>query len=133
MCCRLSDKVVADGPAVLPGRSARTLKVHFTEPVTFGFSSISMSGRSTPDARRSKLGPRRCTLLRRIVCSVNACFALFLSEAHLGVADGPRTGELSKKLLLSRIIYGILDSRLRIYIYGLMHLRINQLGKLVSP
>jgi hypothetical protein len=43
--------------------------------------------------------------------------------------DGPRTGEFSKKLLLS----GIPDSRLRIDIEGLMHMRINQLGKLVSP
>jgi hypothetical protein len=92
MCRQLSDKVVADGPVVHPGWSARTLKVHFTEPITFGFSSISMSGRSAPDARRSKLGPGRCTLLRRIVRSVNACFALFLSEAHLGVVDGPLEG-----------------------------------------
>jgi hypothetical protein len=37
MCHQMSDKVVADGPAVHPGRSARTLKMHFTEPVTFGF------------------------------------------------------------------------------------------------
>jgi hypothetical protein len=29
---------------------------------------------------------------------------------------GPRIGEFSKKLLLSGIIYGILDSRLRIYV-----------------
>jgi hypothetical protein len=26
-----------NGPVVHPGRSARTLKIHFTEPVTFGF------------------------------------------------------------------------------------------------
>jgi hypothetical protein len=26
-----------DGPTVHPGRSARTLKMHFTEPVTFRF------------------------------------------------------------------------------------------------
>jgi hypothetical protein len=31
------------------------------------------------------------------------------------------------------MIYDILDSRLRIDIDGLMHLRNNQLGKLVSP
>jgi hypothetical protein len=37
-----------------------------------------------------------------------------------------------KKLLLSGIIYGIPDSRLRIEIDELMHLRHNQLGKLVS-
>jgi hypothetical protein len=47
--------------------------------------------------------------------------------------DGPRIGEFSKKLLMSGIIYDILDSRLRIDIDGLMHLRNNQLGKLVSP
>jgi hypothetical protein len=32
------DKAVVDGPDVHPGRSVRTLKMHFTEPVTFGFS-----------------------------------------------------------------------------------------------
>jgi hypothetical protein len=37
MCRQMSDKVVADGPVVHPGRSVRTLKIHFTEPVTFGF------------------------------------------------------------------------------------------------
>jgi hypothetical protein len=47
--------------------------------------------------------------------------------------DGPRIGEFFKKLLLSGIIYDIPDNRLRIEIDGLMHLRINQLGKLVSP
>jgi hypothetical protein len=47
--------------------------------------------------------------------------------------DSPHIGEFSKKLLLSRIIYGIPDSRIRINMVGLMHLRINQLGKLVSP
>jgi hypothetical protein len=47
--------------------------------------------------------------------------------------DSPHTCEISKKLLLFEMIYGILDSRLRIDIDGLMHLRNNQLGKLVSP
>jgi hypothetical protein len=37
ICCQMSDKVVADGPAVHPGWSARTLEMHFTEHVTFGF------------------------------------------------------------------------------------------------
>jgi hypothetical protein len=57
-------------------------------------------------------------------------FAVFLSEAHPSVADGPpqvprRSGHryFSKKLLLSGIIYGIPDSRLRIVVYELMHLR----------
>jgi hypothetical protein len=52
---------------------------------------------------------------------------------HRKGSDGPRTGEFSKKLLLSRIIYGIPDYQLRIEIDGHMHMRINQLGKLVSP
>ena len=38
-----------------------------------------------------------------------------------------------KKLLLSGIIYGTPDSRLRIEINGLMRLSIGQIGKLVSP
>jgi hypothetical protein len=33
----MSGTVVADGPVVHPGRSVRTLIIHFTEPVTFGF------------------------------------------------------------------------------------------------
>jgi hypothetical protein len=67
-------------------------------------------------------------------------FAVFLSEAHLGVADGPPQGSgrsvhrcFSKKLLMSRIIYSIPNSRLRIVVDELMHLRNDQLGKLVSP
>jgi hypothetical protein len=36
--------------------------------------------------------------------------------------DGPHTGEFLKKLLLSGIIYGILNSRLRIDIDELMYL-----------
>jgi hypothetical protein len=47
--------------------------------------------------------------------------------------DGLRTGVISKKFLLSRIIYGIPDSRLRIDVDKLMHLRNSQLSKLVSP
>jgi hypothetical protein len=52
---------------------------------------------------------------------------------HRKGPDGPHTTEFSKKLLLTGIIYGIPDSRLRIDIDGLMHLRNNQLIKLVSP
>jgi hypothetical protein len=47
--------------------------------------------------------------------------------------DGPRTSEFSKKLLLFGIIYGTPNSRLRIEMVGLIHLRINQLGKQASP
>jgi hypothetical protein len=37
MCHQMSDKAVGHGPAVHPGRSARTLKMNFNEPVTFRF------------------------------------------------------------------------------------------------
>ena len=36
--------------------------------------------------------------------------------------DGPRVGVFPKKLLLSEILYGILDSRLRTVVDELMHL-----------
>jgi hypothetical protein len=36
----MSDKVVTDGPTVHSRWSTRTLKMDFTEPVTFGFSSF---------------------------------------------------------------------------------------------
>jgi hypothetical protein len=54
-------------------------------------------------------------------------------KVHRKGPDGPRIRKFSKKTLLSVIIYGIPDSQLRIQTIGLMHLRINQLGKLVSP
>jgi hypothetical protein len=67
-------------------------------------------------------------------------FAVFLSEAHPGVADGPPQWArlsahwcFSKNLLRSRIIYGIPDSQLRIVVDELIHLTNDQLGKLVSP
>jgi hypothetical protein len=67
-------------------------------------------------------------------------FSVFLSEAHPDVADGlpqepGRSAHrcFSKKLLLFGIIYSIPDSRLRIVVDELMHLRNDQLGKLVSP
>jgi hypothetical protein len=47
--------------------------------------------------------------------------------------DGPRIGIFQKNLLMSGIIYGIPNSRLRIVVDKLMHLRNDQLGKLVSP
>jgi hypothetical protein len=34
---QMSNMAVVDGPAVHPGRSARMLKMNFTEPLTFGF------------------------------------------------------------------------------------------------
>ena len=85
---QMSDKAVEDGPVVHPGRSARTLKIHFTEPVTFGFFWFSPTGRSAPEAGRSALGLGWCSLLLRTVRGVNNVFAVFLSEAHPSVADG---------------------------------------------
>jgi hypothetical protein len=70
---QMSDKAVADSPVVHPGRSARTLKIHFTEPVTFGFFWFSSTGRSAPEARQSVLGLERCWLLHRTVRSVDLC------------------------------------------------------------
>jgi hypothetical protein len=67
-------------------------------------------------------------------------YAVFLSEPHFGVVDGPPQGPgrsalrcFYKKLLLSGIIYGILDNRFRIVVDELMHLLNDQLGKPVSP
>jgi hypothetical protein len=68
---QMSDKAVTDGPVVHLGRSARTLKIHFTEPVTFGFFWFSPTGRSVPEAGRSALGLGRCSLLHRTVHSVD--------------------------------------------------------------
>jgi hypothetical protein len=81
-----------------------------------------MVRRSTPDAGRSALGLGRCSFLLRTIHSVNATFAVFLSEAHPSVVEGLPQGaravhaqeNFQKKLLLSRTIYGIPDSRLRI-------------------
>jgi hypothetical protein len=71
----MSDTAVADDPAVHPEWSARTLKMNFTELVTFGFLWFSMCGRTAPEAGRSELDPGRCFLLLRIVRSVNVSFA----------------------------------------------------------
>jgi hypothetical protein len=53
MCRQMLDKAVANSLAVHPGRSARMLKMNFTEPVTFGFSGFSTTGWSTPEVERS--------------------------------------------------------------------------------
>jgi hypothetical protein len=56
-------------------------------------------------------------------------FAMFQSEGHSGVTGGPLQGSgrsthrsISIKLLMYGIIYGILDSRLRIDVDELMPL-----------
>jgi hypothetical protein len=71
---QMSDKAVADGPVVHSGRSARTLIIHFIEPVTFGFFWFFTTGWSAPEAGRSALGLGRCSLLHRTVRSVELYF-----------------------------------------------------------
>jgi hypothetical protein len=108
--------------------------MHFTEPVTFGFSGFSMR----PDGPRLVSDGARFSFGQSTVQTM--FFVVFLSDAHPSVADGPQQGLrrpvhgcFSKKLLLSRIIYCISDSRVRIVVDELMHLRNDQLGNLVSP
>jgi hypothetical protein len=137
----MSDKVVADGLVVHPGRSTRTLKMNYTEPVIFGFF-LGLQQQDglclRPDGPRLVSNGARFSIGRSIV--LTCVFAVFLSEAHPSVADDPPQGPersahrcFSKNLLLARIIYGIPDSRLRIVVDELIHLTNDQLGKLVSP
>jgi hypothetical protein len=86
---QMSDKAVADGPVVHPGQSARTLKIHFTEPVTFEFFWFSPTGWSAPEARRSALvsNGARFSIGQSVV--LTCIYAVFLSKAHFGVTDGP--------------------------------------------
>jgi hypothetical protein len=74
MCHQMSDKAVADGPAVHLGRSTRMLKCILPNPSPSGFSGFSTTGRSALEAGRSALGLEQCLLLLRTVRSVNICF-----------------------------------------------------------
>ena len=65
------------------GRSARlartvreAAKIHFSEPVTFGFFGFLPTGRSAPEAGRSARGLGRSSLFLRTVCSGNLCFCI---------------------------------------------------------
>jgi hypothetical protein len=66
--------------------------MNFSELDTFEFLWFSMGGWSASEAGWSELGPGQCSLLLQTLHSVNASFAKYLSEAHLGVADGPLEG-----------------------------------------
>jgi hypothetical protein len=65
------------------GRSARlartvreAAKIHFSEPVTFGFFGFLPTGRSAPEAGRSARGLGWSLLFLRTVCSGNLCFCI---------------------------------------------------------
>jgi hypothetical protein len=86
-----------------------------------------------PEAGRSALGLGWCSLLLRTVRSVNDVFCSVPVRGSPWCHGRSAHRCFSKKLLLSRIIYGIPDCQLRIVVDELMHLRNDQLGKLVSP
>ena len=81
------------------GRSARlartvreAAKIHFSEPVTFGFFGFLPTGRSAPEAGRSARGPDGLRFSSGQSVVETCVFALVLSEDHLGVADGSPQG-----------------------------------------
>jgi hypothetical protein len=76
---QMSDKAVTDGSAMHPGRSARTLKMNFTEPITFGFFWFFNDRTVRARGRTVRAWSRWCSLLHRTVCSVNLHFSVFLS------------------------------------------------------
>jgi hypothetical protein len=92
--------------------------MNFTEPVTFGFFLVLQRPEGPclrPDGQRLVSDGARFFFGWSVVLTY--VFAEFLSKAHPSVADGPPQGSgrsahtcFSKKLLLSRIIYGIPDS-----------------------
>jgi hypothetical protein len=92
----MSDKAVADGLALHPRQSARTLKMHFTEPVTFGFLVFQRSDgpHLRPDNLHLVSDGSRFSFGQFIV--LTRVFAMFLSEAHPGIVDGPHIGEFPK-------------------------------------
>jgi hypothetical protein len=80
-----------------------------------------------PEAGRSARGLGRCLLFLRTIHSVHLGFCcprhtLVSRTVRRKGPDGPLLVCFSKKLLLSGIIYGIPDSRLRIVVDELMHL-----------
>jgi hypothetical protein len=87
---QMSDKTVADGLAVHPGRSARTQKNEFYRTRHLrGFLVLQrLDGpRLRPDGLRLVSDGARFSIGRSVV--LTCVFAMFLSEAHPGVADGP--------------------------------------------
>jgi hypothetical protein len=119
----MSDKAVADDSIVHPGRSARTLKMHFTEPVTSRFFWFFNDQTVCAWSRMVLASPSDSSQCKRCFCSVPV-----RGSPWCHGRSTPRC--FSKKLLVFGIIYGILDSRHRIIVDELMHLRNDELGKL---
>jgi hypothetical protein len=88
--------------------------------------------------KRSAFGLGWCSLLLRIVHNVNLCFCNVpvrgspWCRGRRKGPDGPRIGVFQKDSVVRNNL-GILDNRLRIVVDKLVHLRNDQLGKLVSP
>jgi hypothetical protein len=100
----MSDKAVTDGPAVHPGRSARTLKMHFTEPVTFEFFLVFQRAdipRLRPDGPSLvSNGALFCfgqsVVLMHVLHSSCPRHTLVSGTVGRKGLDGPRTDELLK-------------------------------------
>jgi hypothetical protein len=102
MCRQMLDKAVADGPAIYSGRSERTLKMYFTEPITFGFFLFFQrpdGPRLRPDSPCLVPDGARFSFGRSVVLTY--VFAEFLSKAHPIVADSLRIGVFPKSFSCS--------------------------------
>jgi hypothetical protein len=86
------------------------------------FSGFSPTGRSALEAGRSALGLGRCSLLHWTVRSVDLCLRSVLVRGSSWCCGRSVLRCFSKKLLLSGIIYGIPNSRVRMVVDELMHL-----------
>jgi hypothetical protein len=71
MCRQISDKGSRGRPGRAPQTVRKDAKIHFTEPVTFGFLCFAPTGRSAPEAERSTLGIEWCLLFHRTVRRVD--------------------------------------------------------------
>jgi hypothetical protein len=70
----MSDKGSRGRSSRAPRTVREDAKIHFTEPVTFGFFGSSPTGQSAPEAGRSVHGLGRCLLFLLTVLSVELCF-----------------------------------------------------------
>ena len=120
---QMSDK----GSRGRSGRAPQTVHedaiIYLSNPSPSGFSVLHRPDgpRLRPDGPCLVSDGARFSFGRSVV--LTSVFAVFLSEAHPGVANGPRLGVFpKKKLLMSGIIYGVLDNRFRIVVDELMHL-----------